>query len=219
MNGVKKGFIQVSAIFYKKFLPKIKKKKIKILGLVTGFFIVANIEAIGQTLYEGFDDITIMLPVLIMAVILAGIFVIIKVIYRQKASRIDKMEVSRPVDIWYLVGLCILVGIYNIALEILNGKFEFGSVGILIFAAGYFFLASQLWLKKIWAWNVSMILAYFQAFAGTSMLESSGWNPMNAVPLMINLAIIISLIQPITLQFYKKEKNVFLKYVEKVSES
>lgn len=198
-------------------MPKIKKKKIKILGLITGFFIAAHIEALGQTLYEGFDDIASLFPIFIIAVILAGVFAIIKGIHRGKSAE-DKAKVSRPLDVWYLAGLCILVGIYSIALEIISVGFEVSSIGIVAFAAGYFFLASQLWLKKTWAWNASMILAYFQTFFGINLLANSSWNPMNAMQMVINLVIIIVLIQPQVLEFFKKEKNVFLKYVEELSD-
>lgn len=199
----------------KKILTKTKKKKIKILGLITGFFIAAHVEALGQTLYEGFDDITSLFPIFIISAILIGAFVIIKGIYR---STEDKAGTSRPLDLWYLVGLCILVGLYSIALEVIVGEFGIGFIGILAFAVGYFFLASQLWLKKTWAWNASMILAYFQTFFGINLLANSGWNPMNAMPMAINLAIIIVLIQPQVLKFFQKETNVFLKYVEELSD-
>lgn len=212
-------YCDIRNIYAGKDLAKIKKKKIKILGLITGFFIAAHIEALGQTLYEGFDDITSLFPILIIGVILAGVFVIIKVSHRRIALEEDKTKVSRPADVWYLVGLSMLVGIYSIALEIIIGEFGIGFIGILAFSTGYFFLASQLWLKKTWAWNASMILAYFQTVFGINLLVSSGWNPMNAMPLIINIAIILALIQPQVLQFYKKEKNVFLKCIEELSDT
>lgn len=195
---------------------KAKKKTIKIIGLITGFLIAGNLEAIAQTIYENIEDPQSMFPIFVTIIILAAIFFIIKAIYKYSQS----VNKGLPfLDVWYLVGLTVFAGIYIIAQEIGADKFELGSVAVIALGIFYFFIASKLWMKKTWAWNVSMALAYLEMSSGVALLVNSSWSPMAAVPLVINLTIVFLLIQPKVLQFYKKETNVFLKYVEITSET
>lgn len=185
--------------------------------MIVAFLIAGSIEAIAKSVSMNIENVASLIPAAIIVPILAGIFFFVKKVSKRMNTHAN--ETSHPIEVKYLVALTAFVGFYSIGQEIMTSPIGVGTVVIFLFAGLYFLIASQLWTGKSWAWTASVILASVQVVTGVSLLETSAWQVVATVPLIVNLVIIFMLIEQKTLKFYKKEHygeiyRIFTKYFQ-----